>query len=76
MSEHVVTYTELIRKKVTKTITLKHCPFCGGPARFTNEGSNQVGVQCAECKVRSPLRGGKDQAKLNAAEVWNRRVEA
>lgn len=73
MSEHYITFNEIIRRKKTVKVVLLPCPFCGGRADFT--GGTMVGVKCTECKATTPLRGGKDLAKLRAAEAWNRRTQ-
>lgn len=85
MSEHFITYEQMVRKTVRKTvrIELKHCPFCGGEAEFRIGGNWNprldqrmgTGVRCKGCKVVTPVRQGYD-SQLRAAELWNRRAEA
>lgn len=85
MSRHVVTYQQIVTKKISKTVTLdlKHCPFCGGEAEFRYGGNYNpkldrrmgTGVRCTECKALTPTREGFD-SQLRAAELWNRRAEA
>lgn len=85
MSEHVVTYEQIVRKTVKKTVrlVLSHCPFCGGEAEFRVGGNWDpkrqervgVGVRCKDCGALTPVRQS-DSAHVKAAELWNRRVEA
>jgi len=85
MSEHFVTYEQVVKKTTRKTvrIELSHCPFCGGEAEFRIGGNYNskldrrmgVGVRCKECKVLTPVREGGDCPETRAAEVWNRRAE-
>lgn len=67
------------REGRVEEVVLKYCPFCGGEAEFrvTNshwKNGGGVGVRCKECKALSATRQGPD-AKLRAAELWNRTVE-
>lgn len=84
MSEHFVTYDQIVKKKVTKKvrIELTHCPFCGGEAEFRVGGNYcarrdrrmGVGVRCKDCGALTPVRQSGDCPELSAAELWNRRV--
>lgn len=86
MSEHFVTYEQVIKKKVARTvkIELAHCPFCGGEAEFRTGGNYHpklnrrkgIGVRCKDCKALTPVKESGDCPEQLAAECWNRRVEA
>jgi Lar family restriction alleviation protein len=82
LSEHVVTYEQVIRKTVKKSVllTLVHCPFCGGEAefRYANrhwKNGGTTGVRCKDCGAMTAVRQGADR-QLRAAELWNRRARA
>lgn len=57
---------------------LKHCPFCGGEARFRWSVlfTHEAYVECVNCGSRTMAisANGLDYAKKNAAFIWNRRV--
>ncbi len=80
MSEHFVTFDEVQTKVVRRTVRIEllHCPFCGGEAGFrvTKEWQKggSWGVRCKECGAMTALRAGAD-AKVRAAEIWNRRAK-
>lgn len=84
MSEHFVSYAEVVRKTVKKVvrIELSHCPFCGGEAEFRVGGNWNpklgrrmgVGVRCKDCGSITPVRQSGDCPEQRAAELWNRRV--
>ena len=84
MSEHCITYEQIIKKTVTKTVNLviNHCPFCGGEAEFRVAGNYNpklgrrmgAGVRCKDCHAGTAVRDGAD-SQLRAAELWNRRSE-
>jgi Lar family restriction alleviation protein len=69
------------KQKVVDQVLL-YCPFCGGRSEFVSGGNYHpklgrrvgVGVQCTECKVKSPFRQGLD-AHARVAEHWNRRAQ-
>jgi Lar family restriction alleviation protein len=81
MSEHFVTFDQVVKKTVRKTVRLEllHCPFCGGEAEFRQANQHWgngggYGVRCKDCKVVSAIRMGAE-GQLRAAELWNRRVK-
>lgn len=64
---------------------LEKCPFCNGLAEYKEIGSTHdvywLFVQCTECDARGKSFGygymnnaGYERAKVQAAEVWNRRA--
>lgn len=82
MSEHFVTFDQVVKKTVRKTVRLEllHCPFCGGEAEFRSggysNGLGQAGVKCTDCKVSTPLKGGcGEDPRVRAADLWNRRAQ-
>jgi Lar family restriction alleviation protein len=82
VSEHVVSYEQVIKKKVHKQVLLElvHCPFCGGEAefRYANrqwKNGGTVGVRCKDCGAMTAARQGAER-QLRAAELWNRRARA
>lgn len=79
----VITYQQIIRKTVKKTveIDLKPCPCCGGEADFKYTKSfrqrhwddkGSASVQCTHCKISTPFKSSEDH-QLVVAEIWNQR---
>ena len=65
---------------------LKPCPFCGGPANFSNgyprlyrPEHNKVAVECPECGLVFGWDcdyGGTFETEADAATAWNRRAQS
>lgn len=49
---------------------LRGCPFCGGPAKYIDEDSLHVRVQCQYCGTMT-----KALDKEHVTRMWNQRVQ-
>ena len=66
-------FPDAVDTTVKPSVTaLKHCPFCGGKARYWRAG-DLVKVRCADDKCHAQI-GGWWHFAPEAAERWNRRA--
>ena len=49
---------------------LRACPFCGGPAHYTDENSDYTRIECEYCGIRTVLAN-----KEHVTRIWNQRVQ-
>jgi Lar family restriction alleviation protein len=65
---------ELIVRRSAAACSLLPCPFCGsadvGYYAFT------CVIRCHDCGTEGPIDALRDQGRLVAAELWNRRANA
>lgn len=66
-----ITYEEIIKKTVTKEVTLKLCPCCGGIPRMIDDRGGPTYIKCRSCGLKTPMKS----PAIKAVDLWNKRED-